>query len=170
MTIADLKKNDLILLECISGSRAYGLSVPTSDTDIRGVFYLPREQFYGLDYVSQVADATNDIVYYELGRFIELLGKNKPNILELLATPADKTLVRHPLMDEIKAEIFLSKKCKDSFGGYAFTQVRKATGLNKKIKNPMNKRKKTVFEFCYLLRDQGSVVLPQWLKETGRQQ
>lgn len=39
MTIEDLKKNDLIILECISGSRAYGLETPTSDTDIKGVFF-----------------------------------------------------------------------------------------------------------------------------------
>lgn len=170
MTIADLKEQNLILLECISGSRAYGLEVATSDTDIRGVFYLPRDEFYGLNYIPQVADATNDIVYYELGRFIELLGKNNPNILELLATPADMTLVRHPIMDEIKSELFLSKKCKDAFGGYAFTQIKKATGLNKKIMNPMNKRKKTVLEFCYVLRAQGSIALPGWLKESHRQQ
>ena len=170
MTIDDLKLNNLILLECISGSKAYGLDLPTSDTDIRGVFYLPKDQFYGLDYISQVADATNDIVYYELGRFIELLGKNNPNILELLATPADKTFIRHPLMDEIKPALFLSKKCKDTFGGYAFTQVRKATGLNKKIMNPMSKRKKTILEFCYVLRKQGSISLPNWLKETNRKQ
>jgi len=170
MTIADLKKDNLILLECISGSKAYGLEIATSDTDIRGVFYLPRDQFYGLNYIPQVADATNDTVYYELGRFIELLGKNNPNILELLATPADKTLVRHPIMDEIKPELFLSKKCKDAFGGYAFTQVKKATGLNKKIMNPMGKRKKSILEFCYVLRAQGSIVLSKWLEETGRQQ
>lgn len=170
MTIADLKKKNLILLECISGSKAYGLDTPTSDTDIRGVFYLPRDQFYGLNYIPQVSDATNDTVYYELGRFIELLGKNNPNILELLATPADKTLIRHPIINKIKSEIFLSKKCKDAFGGYAFTQIKKATGLNKKIMNPMGKRKKTLLEFCYLLRAQGSIALPLWLAQTGRQQ
>ena len=170
MTIADLKNKNLILLECISGSKAYGLDTPTSDTDIRGVFYLPRDQYYGLNYIPQVADATNDTVYYELGRFIELLGKNNPNILELLATSADKTLIRHPIMDQIKPELFLSKKCKDAFGGYAFTQIKKATGLNKKVMNPMGERKKTVLEFCYLLRDQGSIALPLWLKETGRKQ
>ena len=170
MTIADLKSKNLILLECISGSKAYGLDTPTSDTDIRGVFYLPRNQFYGLNYVPQVSDATNDTVYYELGRFIELLKKNNPNILELLATPSNKTLIRHPIMDLIKPEMFLSQKCKDAFGGYAFTQIRKATGLNKKIMNPMGERKKTVLEFCYLLRAQGSIALTKWLAEKGRQQ
>ena len=44
MTIQDLRDNNLILLECISGSRAYGLDLPTSDTDLKGVFILPKEQ------------------------------------------------------------------------------------------------------------------------------
>lgn len=75
LTIDDLKAQNLILFECISGSRAYGLDTLTSDTDIKGVFYLPKEQFYSLhsDYIPQVSNETNDIVYYELGRFVELL-------------------------------------------------------------------------------------------------
>ena len=62
MTIQDLKDRNLLLLECISGSKAYGLDLPTSDTDIKGVFLLPKTEFYGLNYISQVATETNDIV------------------------------------------------------------------------------------------------------------
>lgn len=163
MTIDDLKAQNLILLECISGSRAYGLDLPHSDTDIRGVFYLPRDQFYGFQYVPQVSNATNDIVYYELGRLFELMAKNNPNILELLATPSDKVLYQHPLIDEIDLRLFLSKRCKDTFGGYAFTQIRKARGLNKKIVNPIPKEKKTILDFCYILDEQGSLSLTDWL-------
>lgn len=50
MTISDIKENNLLLLECISGSKAYGLDTATSDTDIKGVFYLPKDQFHGLGY------------------------------------------------------------------------------------------------------------------------
>ena len=84
MTIQDLKEQGLIIYECISGSRAYGLDLPTSDTDIRGVFLLPQHVLYGLNYVPQVSNATNDEVYYELGRFMDLLAKNNPNILEFI--------------------------------------------------------------------------------------
>ena len=83
-TIEDLKASGNIIFECISGSRAYGLDTASSDTDIRGVFILPKEDFYSLDYVGQINNETNDIVYYELRKFIELLSKNNPNILELL--------------------------------------------------------------------------------------
>lgn len=164
MTIQDLRDKGLIIYECISGSKAYGLDVPSSDTDIKGVFLLPKKLYYGLDYIPQVSNETNDEVFYELGRYIELLLKNNPNILELLATPEDKIIAKHPLLDQVKPNTFLSKKCKDSFGGYAFTQVKKARGLNKKITNPIDEQKKTVIEFCYVLHEQGSIPLAKWLK------
>ncbi len=163
MTIKDLKDQNLIILECISGSKAYGLDTPQSDTDIRGVFILPQERIYGLDYVEQVGDKKNDIVYYELGRFIQLLVKNNPNILELLATPEDKILTKHPIIDHLSPEIFLSKQCKNTFGGYAFTQINKARGLNKKIVNPMGERRKSILEFCYVQHGQGAMPLIKWL-------
>ena len=167
MTIQDLKEKGLIIYECISGSKAYGLDLPSSDTDIKGVFILPKDFYYGSNYIPQVANGSNDEVYYELGRYIELLKKNNPNILELLGTPADKILVKHPLLNHLKPELFLSKKCKDTFGGYAFTQVRKARGLNKKIVNPIAKEKKTILEFCYVLHKQGSIPLHKWLELKG---
>jgi len=167
MTIQELKEKELIIYECISGSRAYGLDLPTSDTDIKGVYILPKDMIYGMKYIPQVADKTNDTVYYELGRFLELLAKNNPNILELLATPTDKVLIKHPIIDKIKPSLFLSKKCKDTFGGYAFSQVKKARGLNKKIVNPVDKIKKTIFEFCYVLEKHGSIPLNKWLVTKG---
>ncbi len=170
MTIDDLKRKDLIIYECISGSHAYGLNIATSDVDIKGVFVLPKHDFYGLNYIPQVSDATNDTVYYELGRFMDLLGKNNPNILELLATDVDKIQIKHPVMDRITPELFLSKRCKDTFGGYAFTQIRKARGLNKKIVNPMPEEKRTVLDFCYILHQQGSIRLKEWCKINKLQQ
>ena len=148
MTIQDLKSQNLILFEVISGSKSFGLNTPTSDTDIKGVFYLPKEQFYGLEYIPQISNATNDEVYYEIGRFVELLLKNNSNILEILASPEDCILYKHPLMERLKIENFLSKLCKDSFAGYAVTQIKKARGLNKKIVNPMAKEKPVGFLFC----------------------
>lgn len=170
MTIQDLRNQNLIILECISGSRAYGLDLPTSDTDIKGVFIFPKEKFYGLSYVPQVSNETNDIVFYELKRFVELLGKNNPNILELLNTPKDKVIYRHPLLDQLDSSIFLSKKCKDTFAGYAMSQIKKARGLNKKIVNPIAKEKKNILHFCYVLYGQGSVPLLRFLEENKLQQ
>jgi hypothetical protein len=166
MTYKDLQSDpNFLLYGCITGSRAYGTDLPTSDTDIRGVFVLPKAEFYGLHYTPQVADNTNDTVYYELGRYVDLLAKNNPNMLELLATPPDCIRYRHPIMDQLTPELFLSKKCKDTFGGYAYSQIKKARGLNKKIVNPLPRERQTPLDFCYVLQGNGSVPLTKWLKD-----
>lgn len=167
MTIQELKNEGLILFECISGSKAYGLDTPKSDTDIKGVFYLPKEQFYGLGYIEQVSNETNDEVYYELGRFVELLLKNNPNMLELLATPEACILYKHPLMDRLTVGMFLSKLCKETFAGYAITQIRKARGFKKKIVNPVAPERKGILDFCFILDGHDSRPLNEWLQEQG---
>ncbi|CAD0009282.1 nucleotidyltransferase domain-containing protein [Flavobacterium chungangense] len=170
MTIANLKSQNLILFEVISGSKSFGLNTPTSDTDIKGVYYLPKEKFFGLDYIPQISNETNDEVYYEIGRFVELLLKNNPNILEILASPEDCILYRHPLMEHLQLKDFLSKLCKDSFAGYAVTQIKKARGLNKKIVNPLPKEKKSLLDFCYVLEDYKTVSVLEFLTENDLKQ
>lgn len=171
LTIDDLKTQNMLVLECISGSRAYGLATPTSDTDIKGVYVLPKHLYYSLDYVPQVSNDTNDEVYYELNRFLELLAANNPNILELLNTPEDSVLYKHPLMAQVKPELFLSKLCQKTFGQFAISQIKKATGLNKKIMNPMDKEHKSLLAFCYIANttdmNGGSMPLTKWLEGKG---
>ena len=162
MTIQNLRDRNLILFECISGSRAYGTDLPTSDTDVRGVFILPQADLYGLHYVEQVNDAKNDVIFYELRRFVELLSKNNPNILELLCAPADCILYKHPLFDRLQPELFLSKLCRDTFAGYAISQIKKARGLNKKILNPLPRERKSLLNFCYVLTEAGSQPVAEW--------
>lgn len=163
MELEKLRNSGWIAMECISGSRAYGLATPESDTDIKGVFVLPKSEFYGLDYLEQVSNPSNDIVFYELRRFVDLLSKNNPNILELLATPEESILFKDPLLDQLRVEDFLSKLCLQSFGNYAMAQIKKAKGLNKKIMNPIEKEKKGVLDFCYVVEGQGSVSLSDFL-------
>ncbi len=170
MTIEDLKSKDLIILECISGSKAYGLDTPTSDTDIKGVFILPKKDYYGLDYIPQISNSTNDIVYYEFGRFMELLCLNNPNILELLNTPKESVLIKHPIFEEIEPSIILSKLCKNTFGKFAVSQIKKAKGLKKKIVNPLDKERKSVLSFCYVNHNQGSVSLIKFLENNNLKQ
>ncbi len=166
MTLLDIQENSPhLLLKCISGSKAYGLALPHSDTDIKGVFIQPKEEYYGLTYVDQINNETNDIMYYEIKKFVELLLKNNPNILELLSTPEDCVLHRHPVMKLLKPEIFLSKLCNQTFGQYAYAQIKKARGLNKKILNPLDRNRKTIIDFCYVINGQGSIPAADWLAE-----
>jgi len=156
-----------LLLKSISGSRAYNLALPASDTDIKGIFVLPQKELYGLSYTDQVANESNDETFFEVGKFIGLLCKNNPNILELISVPESCVLFRHPLMELVRPEDFLSRMCLDTFAGYAKTQIKKARGLNKKINQSFEKERKTPLDFCYMVRGNGTVSLQEWLRENG---
>ncbi len=170
MTIDDLRARGLILFECISGSRAYGTHHENSDTDIRGVFVMPEATFFGLNAIEQVNNPSNDVTFYELRRFIELLNKNNPNVLELLNMPPDCIVYQHPLFAQLSPELFLSKICQFTFANYAFAQIQKARGLNKKVLNPVSEVRKTVLDFCFVTEKQGAIPLQNWLEIKGVRQ
>jgi hypothetical protein len=170
LTIDWIKNNGLLVFEVITGSRAYGLATEKSDTDIRGVFVLPEEMYYGMEYTEQVNNETNDIVYYELRRFMQLLAKNNPNILEMLSIPEHCVLQRHAIMDRVKPELFLSKLCEQTFANYAYTQIKKAYGLEKKIVNPVDEVRKSVLDFCFIYEGRESIPLGKYLVDKGMQQ
>ena len=165
MNIKDIKNK--IIYNTISGSHAYGLNTPQSDVDTRGIFLLKNDNLLTLNnYVNQVSDDTNDTIFYELNRYAELLHTNNPNILELLYIPKDKIIEKSPVFDNFikHRDEFLSKLCKNTFGGYSISQIKKARGLNKKIVNPVDKEKKTPIDFSYLTFKGGSINLRKWLK------
>jgi uncharacterized protein len=167
-TLADLRAQPAcLLLDAVSGSRAYGTDLPTSDHDRKGVFALPQAAFFGLNYVPQVANDSNDEVYYELGRWVELLLKNNPTALEILASPPDCVFVRSPVLAALRPELFLSKLCRQTFAEFAATQVRKARGLNKKISQPLEPVRKSVLDFCYVTVGAGAQSLADWLHRHG---
>lgn len=163
-----------LLYKAIVGSKAYGLDLPTSDTDIRGIFLQPNDYRLGLGYKEQLNDTKNDIVYYELNRFISLLANNNPNIIENLFVPEDKILYIDPKIKPLYDNRlkFLTKKIRFTFGGYSISQIKKARGLNKKIVNPMEKTRKTPLDFCYIFeKEDGYMMLAaQWLKKHNKNQ
>jgi uncharacterized protein len=156
-----------LLFKTIAGSRAYGLDVPTSDTDIRGIYLQPNEFRLGNGYKEQVSDDKNDIVYYDINRFINLLKNNNPNIIENLFTPEDKILIFNPRIKPLydNKGKFLTKQIKLTFGGYSFSQIKKSRGLNKKIVNPIEKERKTPLDFCYIYEKNDGYMMKatQWL-------
>ena len=170
-TIEYLRENNLIAYEYRRGSHMYHLNVATSDVDTGGVFICSPEMLEGLrsEYVEQVADEKNDTVFYEFGRWIELLLKSNPTALESLFAPQDCIIGPvHPAVQYVldHKEMFLSKECFKTFYGYAVSQIGKARGLNKKIVNPVTERL-GVLDFCYTLSEDGtggSIPIKEWLK------
>jgi predicted nucleotidyltransferase len=162
-TLTRVRQSDLLLLDTVAGSQAYGTALAGSDEDRRGVFCAPPSFLGGLDTIEQVSDERSDQVYYEVGHFVSLLLKNNPNALELLAMPPDCVQAKHPLFDLLRPELFLSKQCARTFGEYAMGQIRKARGLNKKIVNPQPELRRPLLDFCRVPEGQGSVTVLEWL-------
>ncbi len=120
-----------ILVLMLHGSHAYGTSTPDSDFDIRGVCIPPKKYYTG--YLHQFEHLErkepNDLTVYELQKFCKLAADGNPNILELLYIPESKWL--YPYVSKTwkklveNRHLFLSKKCKFTFSGYAISQLKR---------------------------------------------
>lgn len=173
LTIKDIKEKNLILYEYVRGSHSHGIATEKSDIDIGGVFIAPEEMYYGLssNYQSQVSDEKNDVVYYEIGKWFELLLKSNPTALESLFIPEHCIKYIHPLIQEVinNRDIFISKSAFEPLIGYSISQIKKCRGLNKKINWEIPERK-NILEFCYIPWKQGSIPLKKFLEDYGLRQ
>lgn len=158
----------------VRGSTLYNTNIETSDVDYGGVFILPNEKLLGLPhfYKDQVSDEKHDTTYYEFNRWVELLMKANPNALESLFVPTDKVIGDiHPAVQLIidNRDMFLTKECFKSLSGYAYAQIQKCRGLNKKCVQPVME-KKDVLDFCYTFKGQGSMSIKEFLEKRGLNQ
>ena len=157
MNLEMLKKSDRIIFECIAGSHAYATSNPNSDIDVRGIYINPPFDYLGLDEpVNQIGDEKHDITYYSLKRIFELLKKANPNIIELLWMPEDCVKIQTPIMTELikNRHLFISKKAYHTHSGYAYAQLKKCMGANKKVHNPQPKEQPKKEDFCWIMPEQ----------------
>lgn len=157
----------------IRGSHAYGTNIESSDTDYAGVFIQSLDDILGLKYKEQINDDNNDFVIYEIRRFLQLLASNNPTVLELLNTPEDCVIYKHPVFDKVleNRESFISKVCAKSFGGYAKQQISKAKGQDKKQNWEKDKvNRKTPIDFCYIHCGEKSIPLLDFMNEKGMDQ
>jgi uncharacterized protein len=136
------------ILVGLVGSHAYGLNHADSDLDYRGVFIAPKSYYLGNGKIEQwdggwaepgildFLDDSKDTVLYELRKYLHLAAAANPNILELLwlssyplTTPVGRKLVAN-------RHLFLSKKVKHTFSGYAMAQIRKIESHRKWLLQP----------------------------------
>lgn len=115
-----------IIYEVLSGSHAYGLATETSDEDIRGVFLPTAEELLGFSY-PETKEAKPDKVYHSLRKFMHLALKANPSILAWLWVEPRFIRVSSWIADEMRnnRHRFLSKSVRDTFGGYAMSQLKK---------------------------------------------
>ncbi|MBA2747247.1 MAG: nucleotidyltransferase domain-containing protein, partial [Tatlockia sp.] len=132
----------------LAGSYAYGLNHSKSDYDYRGIFIAPKEYYLGFNSIEQkdsgwneegifpFIDGNEDTVIYELKKVVQLLSAANPNVLELL------WLENYPFITEVgeylieHRQLFLSKKVKHTYSGYAFAQIKKIEPHRKWLLQP----------------------------------
>lgn len=117
-----------LLLKAVTGSRAYGLETDGSDTDVRGIFVCPRDDY--LDVRWQLEPLTgvrpnNEEYYWELGRFVWLALKADPNTLECLWSPEILFISPEGAHLRDSRRSFLSRHAFITYGGYVLSQLRR---------------------------------------------
>jgi uncharacterized protein len=121
------------------GSHAYGLNTPTSDEDYKGVAVPPREYFLGFANAFEQAESPEpDLVIYEVRKFFRLARDCNPNIIEVLYTDPADHLVCTPIGDRLIAsrDLFLSKKVRHTFSGYAIAQLKRLSSHQRWLRDP----------------------------------
>ncbi|MGL4631188.1 MAG: nucleotidyltransferase domain-containing protein [Leadbetterella sp.] len=165
--LEEMENRKHIIFKTMVGSQAYGTSSPTSDIDIKGVYIQHSDDILSFNYLEQF-EVSKDECYYEVRRFLQLLQSANPTVLEMLYMPSECVFVQDPLFDLIQKnrDLFLTKKCLHSFGGYAIAQINKAKGLNKKLNWEHTRvERKTLFDFCYVYIDGKTVRLHAFLEK-----
>lgn len=118
-----LRDNTIYLT--VHGSRSYGTHTPESDLDVRGVAIPPKEYLLGyLKNFEQAEQNEPDITVFGLSKFMQLAADCNPNVIEVLFTDDADVLQVTPLGQVLldNREMFLSKKVKHTFHGYAQSQ------------------------------------------------
>lgn len=121
--------NNLIFLT-LGGSYAYGTNVESSDIDIRGCsLNSANDILLGEDY-GAIVDKNTDTVIYSFNNLIRLLINMNPNIIEMLGCKSEHYLHLSDVGEELinNKNMFLSKRCVNSFGGYANQQLWRLNG------------------------------------------
>jgi predicted nucleotidyltransferase len=139
-----LQRTQLIAL---TGSRAYKIHNPDSDSDYKGICIGLPAHYYGFSKFEQMDKGWEgteapfdylgrDTVIFEIRKFFNLAFDNNPNILDMLYSPDYKLLT--PIGEKLleNRDIFISKRCMKTFSGYAYAQARKIESHRKWLLSP----------------------------------
>lgn len=116
-----------LIYETVHGSQAYGLSTPTSDIDKKGVIVGPKAWYLGFRGGPEQIENSADHVWFEVRKFMRLSAGANPTLIEVLWTEPRFHLVMTKAGERLIAarQLFLSKRVKDSFAGYAMAQLKR---------------------------------------------
>jgi len=148
----------------------YEENVTHDDKDIMGIFVPPEDVVFGIrnietiermmeEKLSQKRNVTWDIVYYSLPKYLNLILKQNPNVIMLLWLSEKhyitKTKYGQRLID-MRNEL-ISKRCYDSFCGYAHGQLHRMTHIGPTGKLGA-KRKELITRFGYDVKNASHLI------------
>lgn len=121
------------LYSCTIGSRAYNLTTPDSDTDIRGVVLQDDLSYYfGLNnFEQQSYPEDEDHEAWSAKKFIALASKGNTQTLEMLWCPEHLILTNtYEFREHIlkNRDAFMTKEIYNAINGYAYSEHLKAIG------------------------------------------
>ena len=131
--------DNLTILLVNGGSHAYGTATPTSDHDVRGVMIPPIDCILGMNRVEQYEQKGDpDVVIYELRKYIALAADCNPNILEVVYADTSDILKITPIGQKLRnaRKMFLSRKAKHTYSGYAMSQLKRIESHRRWLLNP----------------------------------
>jgi len=129
-----------LIYKVIAGSRAYGLDMPESDLNVRGVCIPPRPVLLGLSHFEQWVhkDGDGDVIIYALDKFVRLAMDCNPDVIELLYTDRQHILFINAYGEKLREHrhLFLSRQARQTFGDYAISQLRRIERQHRWLTGP----------------------------------
>lgn len=138
----------------LSGSRAYGFNNPDSDWDYRGICIPPMDNYIGCKggfeqavdgktkhvwkhFPDGLIQPDSDMQVMELTKFTTLAADCNPSVIETLF--CEDVVHQHPAVQVLldNRDLFLSKRAKARFCGYALSQLARIKLHRKYLQNPI---------------------------------
>jgi predicted nucleotidyltransferase len=148
-----------IVMEAVTGSRAYGLNHAQSDTDTMGIFLAPTVNIAGLYWSakdeswSDAGPEGDDNTLHEAGKFLRLVLKSNPTMLELLFMNEYTVLdeVGQGMID-IRDRMLYTDQVRAAYLGYA-------TAQKERVLREFPNHKPKMLRHCLRIAEQGAELI-----------
>jgi predicted nucleotidyltransferase len=143
------------ILQAVTGSHAYGLNHADSDTDRMSIFVAPTVEVAGLHWSSKdeswsdAGPTGDDNTGHEIGKYLRLVLKSNPTLIELMFMP------EYEILDEtgqglvaLRDKVLYTEGVRNAYYGYAKAQA-------ERVKREYPNHKPKMARHCARISTQG---------------